>query len=116
MDESLIHVNKINDARAIVLSRVLLNILSVCAVRETRHCVEKSCTSKRIVNRLKPFWVLVPPGPPRVITSQKIFNVVWTLKKKGYRRRNREHVVYADSTLRKIGKRLYVASIKILGS
>ena len=46
-------------------------------------------------------------------TSQKIFNVVWTLKKQGYRRRNREHVVYADSTLRKIGKRLRLLSERV---
>jgi len=30
--------------------------------------------------------VQIPPGPPRVSTSQKVFNVVWTLKKEGYRR------------------------------
>ena len=42
--------------------------------------------------------------------KQKIWNTVWTLKKYGYRKGSREHVVYAESTLNRISKRLSMLS------
>jgi len=42
--------------------------------------------------------------------ASKIFNVIWTSKKTAYQRRRRKHVVYAESTLKKIAARLRMLS------